>query len=386
MIEGISQLSKYLIECVNASLDGRIAPPPPDGLDTEAFFAACEKHSLTPLVWASLYAAGLEPEASARFAAAQRRELMRSAMQDAAFGRIAAKLEERGVLYMPLKGFYTRFLYPEPSMRVMSDIDILIRPGDSSAAKEIMESLGFACIRYMTGDDDKYKKPGLLIEFHRGLDTDGLKDPSHYADPWKLSEPVSGMCRRMTPTEAYLYTAAHAKKHFMHHGAGLRTLIDIYLSMKKEPIDRELAHALAREMGMDRFLCTAERLALAAFEDAELTDGEEEVFRFMLESGVLGSDEHYEAAKLLRAGGEGRVNKAKYFLRLIFPPYEAMAKRDPVLKKAPYLLPFMHVRRWAQLVFSRRDRVERGLDRFEHTDVEDANRLKSIYRTAGIDE
>ncbi len=287
---------------------------------------------------------------------------------------------------MPLKGFYTRLLYPEPSIRVMSDIDILIRPEDSDASREIMESLGFTCVRFMTGDDDKYKKPGLLIEFHRGLDADGLKDASHYADPWKLSEPVSGTRRRMTPTEAYLYTAAHAKKHFMHHGAGLRTLIDIYLSMKKEPIDRELALSLAREMGIDRFLGAAERLALAAFEDAELSADEADVFRFMLESGVLGSDEHYEAAKLLRAGGDGRVNKAKYFWRLIFPPYPAMAKRDPLLKKAPYLLPFTYVRRWAQLVFCRRDRVERGLERFEQADVEDANRLKRIYKTAGIDE
>lgn len=382
MTPDISENSKYLLEIIRAALEGRQAPPPPEGADFSMLFAAAKAHLLAPMAYHGLYRLGLPEEQIAPFAEAHRKNVKRSMMQEAQARRVFAALESRGIDYCPVKGWFTRMLYPDPSMRVMSDVDILIRTENRPDSRKLMDELGYSCVRYDITDDDKYKLSGLLTEFHTGLDSAGTKDRAHYEEPFALTEKVSEHGYRLRLEEEYLYTVIHALKHFMNYGLGIRALIDVYLYITKAGLDRAKAAGLAEEMGVSRFMACMEKTAVAAFGGEEFDSDSAEILKFMLECGAGGTAENYEAVRLMRSGGG---TKASYLLRKIFPPTEEMKQRDPILKKHIALLPFMHVRRWFQLIFKRRDRIEQGLGRIAAVSEEDKERVRRIHSITGID-
>ena len=383
MISELNENSRYLLEIIASVLNGSPAPSP-EGHDLEKLFVAAGKHRLTSIVYHGIYRQGLSEEELEPFVKVQRLEMRQSVLKDVEFARVSAALEGLGIEYCPLKGRQTSELYPDPTMRIMGDTDILFHDEDSEAVRAMMEGMGYVTLRFREEDDDVYRRGELLYEYHRELDKDGLGNPDFYNDPWRLTEPVSGNCRRLRDEDAYLYTVAHSMKHFMNLGTGLRSLIDVYQYLNTKRLDRDYIERTAREMGIEKFLGCMERLAMGAFGGAELDEADTAVLRFMLESGIAGTSDNYEAAKLLRASGKSEVSKGKYFLRLLFPTVKAMKKRDPVLKKAPVLLPFFYVRRWFQLIFSRRDRVADGLEMFGSVEKSDAEKLRDIYETAGI--
>ena len=60
--------------------------------------------------------------------------------------RILRAFDERGIWYLPLKGILIKDMYPESSMREMSDNDILCDSEKMSEVREVMESLGFSFV------------------------------------------------------------------------------------------------------------------------------------------------------------------------------------------------------------------------------------------------
>lgn len=376
--------SEYLLTVLRAVINGRTAPPPPEGVDLKEVYELADAHRLAPMAYHGLYLAGLDGEGLAPFRAAHRSEVKLSALLGSEFRRIADKLESAGIEYCPLKGYFTRELYPDPAMRTMSDIDIMIHAEDSERIREIMDGMGYGCLRYMLDDDDKYKRPGLLVEFHRALDSDGLGDPSYYRDPWRLTEPAGGHMRRLRVSDAYLYTAAHALKHFMSSGTGLRSLLDICLYMTKAPIDREYVDEAAKEMGMSRFLRSMEKAAAAAFCGAEADADTREILDFMIGSGVIGSRDTLITSNMMRSGAENGGTKLSYFMKLLFPPFRSMKLRYPVLRDAPALLPVMHIRRLLELAFLKPDRRRAAIERFGSIELSEAEKLKRIHEIAGV--
>lgn len=379
-----SQNTEYLLALIRAVLDGRTAPLPPEGVDMGMLFAAADSHNLAPMLYHGLYGIGIDDSLVEPFREAHRRNMTRSVRQDMELSRIIQALDAKGLEYCLLKGIFTRELYPEPSMRVMSDIDVMVHECDRASSKAIMEELGYTCIRYGTTDDDKYKRLGLLTEFHVGLDADGLKDPAYYSDPWKLTVKTSKYGYRLSPVHEYLYTLAHAMKHFMTSGAGLRFLVDIYLYMTKASPDREETEREAEAMGITKFMRCMEKTAMAAFGGDEFDEETALIFMFMAENGAGGNSAVRETSRMIRTTGGADKGKGRYYVKRAFPTFEEMKKRDPILGKAPVLLPFMYVRRWFQLAFTQREHFNSEFEKIRAIDVDAAERLKRIHEIAGV--
>ena len=383
----LSETTEYLLAVLRAVLNGTAAPLPGDGLDWEQFYTAASLHTLAPMVYHGIYDLGLPEDKLARFTDAHRANMLTFAQQNTEIIRISAALEEAGIEYCPLKGCYTRELYPDPSMRVMCDIDMLIHDSDREKVREAMERIGYECARFGGDLDDKYKRGRVIVEMHNRLDAGGLKDPSYYDDPWRLTESVSAFCRRLTPVHEYLYTIAHALKHLVYSGMGLRIPMDIYLYLTRFDFDREEAEAEAVKMGVSKFMHCMERIALAAFGGGEFDEDTALVFMFILQDGHGESFETHESSQMIKSSaGRHKVSRAGYLLRQVFPPLEDMRWREPVLNKAPILLPAMYVKRWFQLVFTMRDRLSSGLQRISSADTETAERVKRIYEIAGVNQ
>ena len=403
MSERLSKTNIYFIDLLRALVHGESIPAPYEGVDLMALYAVSESQGLSSMLYHALYRLKLDESdekiasAMERFRGAHKAYVKHSVMQEVEYLKLSAALDQSGIEYCPLKGWYTRELYPESVMRYLADLDILIHSEDTEKVNAVMTKLGYSCRDLNKHDDDKYRKAGLAVEMHRTLDTDGLKDASLYEKPFELTEPVGGGCRRMRDSDAYLYTVVHGMKHFMFGGTGIRSLLDIYLYLKNAKLDESYIKECAERMGVTRFLNRMEELAVKVFGSTEagavtgscekdLDADSEELVYFMLKSGAGGSRETLDASLFDRSGKGGRNgSRASYIFRNVFPSMKSMQKRDPVLKKAPALLPVMYVRRWFQLLFSKRERLRSGIERYNSIDGETVEKLKRIHELAGLE-
>ena len=194
MTQGLTQNTRYLLAVVGAVADGKAAPAPFEGVEPVSFYEEAETHRLSAMVYHGLFRLGLPADFIEPFRKAHRLSVMQSLMTDREFARVASALEENGLDYCPLKGYWTRELYPDRTMRKMSDVDLLIHEEDTEAYRRVLTELGYECTRYMATTEDVYVFKGMMIEVHRALDDHGLGNPEFYKDPWRLTENVSGHC------------------------------------------------------------------------------------------------------------------------------------------------------------------------------------------------
>jgi hypothetical protein len=107
---------------------------------------AAEEHGLAPLVYHHLTQAQIEIPLSTR------RELMglalrhRSASQVrlAAVAEVLKAFHQKGIEPMLLKGAaLAALVYPEPGLRPMRDVDLLVKPAEIDGARQCLEALGY---------------------------------------------------------------------------------------------------------------------------------------------------------------------------------------------------------------------------------------------------
>ena len=118
-------------------------------------YSAAVRHSLDALVTTALEAAGFSsPKASEKKLLSIRKNML----FDSARAEILARLEERGIKYLPLKGVIMKDLYPAVGLRQMSDNDILFDAAYRADVRDIMTDLGYEVKLYEHSNQDVYMK------------------------------------------------------------------------------------------------------------------------------------------------------------------------------------------------------------------------------------
>lgn len=139
----------------------RIARAFGDVADWEALITRAEAHGLAPLLRAHLRAAGVRLPAGAAsmllgLAAYHRR---RAAAHEGALGDVIDAFARVGIEPLILKGAaLARLIYPEPALRPMGDVDLLVAPEDVDRAWQALLALGF---------EPSQRPPGRAPEKHR---------------------------------------------------------------------------------------------------------------------------------------------------------------------------------------------------------------------------
>jgi hypothetical protein len=164
-----------------------------------------------------------------------------------------------------------------------------------------------------------------------------------------------GYEKRFSPEGFYLYLVAHERKHYLLGGTGLRSLLDVYVYLKAEELDMRYVGAEVKKLGIGNFEEGNRLLATRLFGDGALTDADEGIFSYMVDSGTFGTLEHDVDNKIARHG------RAGYLVRSAFPPLQIMKQRYPILGKVPVLLPVCWVARLASAVVTKPGRVAYGL-------------------------
>ncbi len=142
---------RFLALCARAEGDaafyGRLAQAAAAVTEWDGVAAQAEMHGLAPLLYAHTRAAGVQLPSPVR------RELQGLYLRHRDANRVRTDVlcnilsayQAAGVPALVLKGAaLSHTVYPEPGLRPMSDLDILVREGDLRRAQSLLDSLGFA--------------------------------------------------------------------------------------------------------------------------------------------------------------------------------------------------------------------------------------------------
>lgn len=327
------------------------------GMDPEPLFRFCRFHTITAIV-----AMALEPVLPAGDPACQQwkqakdQAIRKNILLNTERQAILAHLETLGCWYMPLKGSLLQFDYPKFGMRQMTDNDILIDPAKREAIHEFMTARGYTTEFYLQGTKvDTYQKPPVYnFEMHIALfsELDGSGLARYYRNirSKAVKNPDDRWGYHLTDEDFYIYMVAHAYKHLVNGGIGIRNLLDIHVYLGKHPdmdqgyVNRELKKLGALDFDrMCRGLCG--KLLAGDPAQAELTEEEREVLNCFFTSGTFGTSRQRFVNKFRRLQKNGGritfATKLKYMLRRLFPPMELLRADYPDIDKKRWKIPFI---------------------------------------------
>ena len=372
-LRGLGMEAAYLSCC---ALHGEV--PRCESFDLNELYRFCKFHSITAIVTMALEEVWkrdpAEEDVMKLWRQSRDKAIRKNVLLNAERQRILGFLESIGCWYMPLKGSLLQFDYPKFGMRQMGDNDILCDPEKTEEIYRFMLDSGYSCELHNQGNHDEFiRQPVYNFEIHRSLfkPETAPELAAYYADIHSraLKDPDNGYGYHMNREDFYIYLTAHAYRHFVVSGIGIRNLLDVYVFLSKyqgalnwEYIRQELI-----KVGAADFEGWCRRISFVLFGDPnstpEISEEDLDVLDAFFASGTFGTEE-----QLLRKAMEANAGKSGgrggYFLRRLFPSQELLSVMYPVVKGRKWLVPFVWVYRLAKSVLRRPGRVFREVKSF----------------------
>ncbi|MCR5480213.1 MAG: nucleotidyltransferase family protein [Ruminococcus sp.] len=359
----------YLIRCV---LNDNIpAKEKLDKMNLSGVFAVAKAHSLTAIAAYALESAGIYDKA---FEEEKNKAIRKEIIFDVERNRVFAELEKEGIWYMPLKGIILKDLYPQIGMRQMADNDILYDKNCSEKVKCIMQGLGFSTELYDGSNHDIYHKPPVCnFEMHTEVFGDWHEEKLYdYYVKIKdrlVKDPDNNSGYFLTKEDFYIYTIAHAYKHYAAGGTGLRTIVDTYLYYKsyQDTLNMKYIESECVKLGVAQFEKQLRELSMHLFGGYKLTEEERQCFDYIVFSGTYGTVQNSVKNKLKNshASASAKLNiiKNRLFvpIRKSDPQYKAYAARYKWFYKSKARVPLLFFYRIGAALTSRKGRAKAEL-------------------------
>lgn len=271
---------------------------------------------------------------------------------------------EAGIPFLPIKGAVIASVYPDPQLRTMGDLDILVHAEDSEQIRNVLSPLGFQNIKWAETEWD-YRRNNTLFElqaelFHTG-ELHNRELEAFLNDPWSWAEPTASGEYRLDQSFHFLYLIAHIAKHLRWVGVGYRQFYDLAVLMQRsrESYDWNWIREQAERLDFLRFveICLAlnERWfgVPSPYPTDELTDDLfENVSNKIFADGVFGFDNKENRilalTRLQDCGDQIRFStRIKATFHYLFPPYRELATsaKYSYLRGRRWLLPVAWISR-----------------------------------------
>ena len=178
-----------------------------------------------------------------------------------ATGKVLEALQQASILAIPLKGItLIEFLYQDPGIRPMADVDLLIKPQDFQVIKTVLESVGYLFI-------DSYRGSYNFIDRENKVSLDLHSQFLRYEAMFNIDyHEIYARLRKVTfngQVHAKVLCPEHQLIHIaMHLAPGLYTqlnllnLLDLYslLSNQQSPFDWEYLVDFARRSKVSSYI------------------------------------------------------------------------------------------------------------------------------------
>lgn len=383
---------KILFSVIRSALTGTAVDPEPfRGLDVDyqALLKLSVKHQITPLVFQGLYTItgdfpGIEKYYDVTFSL-----MCHDQNQMRCLAQICRLFGDNGIDYMLLKGSSIKSLYPATEMRIMGDIDILIREEQYPKIQELLPQTGLH-EEYESNHELVWKSDdGVMVELHKKLIPSYNDDYyTYYVNPWERAVLQEGSRYAMTAEDEYIYIFTHLTKHYRDGGIGLRHIIDIWYYRRCHPeLDMAYVGSELDKLELHRFHDHIWDAICVWFEGAEETELSAYITQRILESGAYGLREKCEMATVARLTAQedsAEAARRHKLLTLIFLPYDSMKQKYPILGKAPILLPVYWVVRWVQVLVCKRDRISGQVDSLKKINNENVDAYTRELEMVGL--
>ena len=259
------------------------------------------------------------------------RETHRNITQEYEIEWLLDEMEASGIDCLPMKGWVIRDYYPDPLMRSMTDLDVLVKDMNSRKMQQWMEAHGYHPNHIEQEVHDTYiKPPYMYIELHRRLmGEDWLKRrhttwrEERLASLWQNTYRLEGKSHlyRFSDEDFLVHHLLHFYKHFTGPGVGLRPLADLYLFLQKnkQTLGQEYLKKQLEELHIAAFSEQMERLTSACFEGQVLDERAWLVLDYLARTGDLRKSCHVCSITFtLGAEKECRTKHAAYLLEPMF--------------------------------------------------------------------
>ncbi|MBI3089763.1 MAG: nucleotidyltransferase family protein [Candidatus Tectomicrobia bacterium] len=180
-------------------------------------------------------------------------------------GVVAAAAAEAKCSFLPIQGALLQALYyPDPGLRPMEDLDLLVLPGSYQRFRRVLRSCGF---QRLAPDSATWVRGAAVIDLHRHvvnverLAARGRLWRFSTMGLWQRARAMPGYpasVRFLCPTDTILALTAHTLKHGFKRliwVADLRLVLERHLGGSEPEITWEEVLGEARAVGGERAFC-----------------------------------------------------------------------------------------------------------------------------------
>jgi hypothetical protein len=297
-----------------------------------------------------------------------------------------------------LKGSYLKTIYPHSYMRIMGDIDVLVRPDKMNEIHKILKENGYRNWSNSTNHDCFYKER-INVEIHPKLDSEfenGYEEL--FLEPWKYTKHLENCEYVLNLEYNFVYQVYHMMKHLYHSGVGYRTIVDFYVFFKANLKSFNLVEyqRLYQLFPKREFLDYIIYLIDSLFSDVDLKkyilndkmtkNNVDNFINYLFHSGAHGiNDEHN-----LFIGGLANKSKDKkttiftkirFLFGKVFLNLKTMKGMYRYLNKYPIFLPFAWVQRIFRLIFKKNSRSKLESLKIKNQEID---KVKQLFDEIGI--
>lgn len=314
-----------------------------------------KRHDIAHIVAAALFNKGfISPENPyyEKFKQLQITAIFRETRLSHDLAEICNALETAHIPFLPLKGSVIRDYYPERWMRTSSDIDILVKPQDlKKTISYLIDERGYTYTSNHVHHVSLVSKNHTHIEIHHVLLEENTGNDANIVlgNIWDLAETKEGYSywHEMKDEHFYLYHIAHAGKHVVNGGCGIKPILDLWILQNKVSYDSKARAELIKIANLAAFESICQELCEAWFNKGEIKRKETVILEnYIISGGVHGTPLNHLSVQQQKRGG-----KFGYAKMVLFPPYEVMSKLFPILQKHKWLTFFFYFVRFFLSIF-----------------------------------
>lgn len=265
--------------------------------------------------------------------------------------------------YVILKGSVSASYYPEPLLRTMGDVDLLIQASDLSKVDQVLRANDFEPIEKndnechlayhrtvygVTSIWEVHWKPNGVPNGNVGNQiNEYLSDIITSARKYALSE---GECMMPTPFHHGLVMLLHVAGHLINTGIGLRHLCDwaVFVAKFTDEEFCEMFEDKLKKVGLWQFAKLLTQLSIKYLHCPAKKwcgAGDDDYLEMMMvdimDGGNFGKKDknRINQAKLMTNTGKGKVDDTSLLKQLFLTMNEKARRGMPITAKIPLLLP-----------------------------------------------
>ena len=373
----------YIIELLKCSITNTTPSIPDESLDWDVVFQCGKIHRILPVLFFSIQKLPDEYKVKIdklkHYELAYKSNLVDDSNRENEISIITKELSDNNVDYILLKGTVTKHFYPDTSMRMMSDIDILYRNKSAEDIKHLFDELRYTQTK-STPKDAMYLSSNQLVkvEMQQSLLDDGFTEWLRYLnDIWDRCVNKSENEYAMTPEDFYIYHIIHMAKHFINGGVGLRHILDTWVIKNHyNNLDQKYIKEILTELSLFKFNQQITNLCSYWFEDNNQVNKENTnlLSEYIFANGAFGNI------------GQQSVNEsATGRKRKVFPDKETMANYyGDVINKHPATIPFYWVRLNAERIFKNPNKTKNKMQTMSNISENQKEKTIQLFEICGL--